>query len=159
MYLPKIIGDDCEDDREDFSSLNAIRDARDYLDSYVFSYKELTNQLISDGFSPENAEYGVRNCGANWNLQALKSAKEYLNVEVFSYESLKKQLIKEELFTSEQAEYGARSCGADWGMQAVKYIKEYCDPEEDSKKEIAETLADEGFTEDEINFAISKMKI
>ena len=92
-------------------------------------------------------------------MQALKSAKEYLNVEAYSYESLKKQLIEEELFTPEQAEYGVRNCGADWGIQAIRCIKEYCDPEEDSKEEIAETLADEGFTENEINYAISKMKI
>ena len=159
LYLPKIIGDNCENDREDFSSLKAIKEAKDCLYSVALSYKELTNQLISDGFSPEDAEYGVRNCGANWNLQALKSAKEYLNVEAYSYESLKKQLIEEELFTPEEAEYGVRNCGADWGIQAVRCIKEYCDPEEDSKEEIAETLADEGFTEDEVNYAISKMKI
>ncbi len=159
LYLPKIAENDREDGIEDFSPLNAIREARDYLDSDAFSYKELTEQLIFDGFSAEDAEYGVQNCGADWSMQAAKAAGNCLDTEACSYESLKRQLVDEELFTQEQAEYGVQNCGADWCMQAAKYIKEYCGTEEYSKEELAEILSDEGFTEDEINYAISKMKI
>lgn len=109
LYLPKITENDREDGIEDFSSLNAIKEARDYLNSDAFSYKELTEQLIFDGFSAEDAEYGVQNCGA------------------------------------------------DWSMQAARFIKEYCGTEEYSKEGLAEILSDEGFTEDEIIYAISKI--
>ena len=155
LYLPKIIGDNCENDREDFSSLKAIKEAKDCLYSVALSYKELTNQLISDGFSPEDAEYGVRNCGANWNLQALKAAKEYLNVEAYSYESLKKQLIEEELFTPEQAEYGVRSCRADWNLQAAKSAREYLAAEIFSSKVLKEQLIEEElFTPEEAEYGV-----
>lgn len=157
LYLPKIIGN--LRDGEEFSSLNAIKEARNYLDSDAFSYKELTEQLISDGFSAEDAEYGVQNCGADWNLQAVKAARDYIDAEAYSYESLKRQLADGEQFTPEQAEYGVRNCGADWGVQAARCIKEYFDPEEYSKEELTEILSDEGFTEDEINYAISKTEI
>lgn len=154
LYLPKIIGN--LRDGEEFSSLNAVSDARDYLDSGAFSHKGLTEQLVSDGSPPEKAEYGADNCGADWDFQAVKAAKEYLDAEAFSYESLKKQLAEEEYFTTGQAEYGAGNCGADWKEQAARYAKKYFDPEEDSKEELTKILSDEGFTEDEINYAISK---
>ena len=205
LYLPKIIGNLC--DGEEFSSLNAVSDARDYLDSGAFSHKGLTEQLVSDGYPPEQAEYGAENCGADWNFQAVKAAKEYLDAEAFSHESLKKQLAEEEYFTTGQAEHGAGNCGADWNFQAVKaakeyldaeafsyeslkkqlaeeeyftpgqaeygadncgadwkeqaarYAKKYFDPEENSKEELTEILSDEGFTEDEINYAISKTEL
>ena len=106
LYLPKIIGN--LRDGEEYSSLNAVSDARDYLDSGAFSHKGLTEQLVSDGYPPEKAEYGADNCGA------------------------------------------------DWKEQAARYAKKYFDPEENSKEELTEILSDEGFTEDELNYAISK---
>lgn len=40
-----------------------------------FSYDGLISQLQYEGFSYEQATYGVDNCGADWNSQALKRLK------------------------------------------------------------------------------------
>lgn len=89
---------------------NALRTAKDYLNSMAFSAKGLKEQLLFEGYSSSEAQYGVDNCGANWNEQAAKMAKEYMNSMSFSRKSLKEQLLFEG-FTNDQAEYGVKSVG------------------------------------------------
>jgi hypothetical protein len=66
--------------------------------------------LEFEGFSYDEAQYGVNNCGANWNEQAAKKAKTYLDFSSFSRQGLKEQL-EFEGFTNEQAEYGVTAVG------------------------------------------------
>ncbi len=75
-----------------------------------FSYTGLIEQLEYEGFTNDQATYGVDNSGANWNEQAAKSAKSYLEYSSFSREGLIEQL-EYEGFTHEQAVYGVQQNG------------------------------------------------
>ncbi len=92
------------------SQENALKKAKEYLNFTAFSYSGLKDQLIFEGFSEEDATYGVDNCGADWNEQAAKKAGEYLSFTAFSRDGLIDQL-EYEGFTNEQAEYGVSATG------------------------------------------------
>ena len=92
------------------SKQNALKSAKSYLNTSAFSYSGLKEQLEYEGFTSEQASYGVNNCGANWNEQAVKSAKSYLSFSSFSHDGLVEQL-EYEGFTHEQAEYGVTQNG------------------------------------------------
>lgn len=89
---------------------NALSKAKDYLKMMAFSYKGLIEQLEYEGYSTEEATYGVDNCGADWNEQASKKAKDYMDMMSFSKSGLIEQL-EYEGFTKEQAQHGATSVG------------------------------------------------
>jgi len=76
----------------------------------AFSREGLIDQLEFEGFTRQEAEYGVDQSGANWNEQAALKAEEYLNLMAFSREGLIDQL-EFEGFTRQEAEYGVQSVG------------------------------------------------
>jgi hypothetical protein len=90
--------------------LNALEKALSYLNYTSFSRSGLIDQLEYEGFSTEEATYGVDNCGADWNEQAAKKAQSYLDYSSFSRQGLIDQLVFEG-FTQEQAEYGVSAVG------------------------------------------------
>lgn len=89
---------------------NAEIKARGYLDIMPFSRSGLIAQLEFEGFTNEEAIYGVDQCNANWNEQAARKAKGYLDIMGFSRQGLINQL-EFDGFTSQQAEYGASAVG------------------------------------------------
>ena len=89
---------------------NAVKKAKSYLNYSAFSRKGLIEQLEFEGFTHEEAIYGVDNVGADWNEQAVKKAKAYLDTMAFSRSGLIKQL-EFEGFTHEQAVYGVEQNG------------------------------------------------
>lgn len=89
---------------------NALRKARSYLSHTAFSYKRLIEQLEFEGFTHDEAVYGVDNCGADWMEQAVKCAERYLSHTAFSRVRLIEQL-EFEGFTHEQAVYGVEQNG------------------------------------------------
>lgn len=89
---------------------NALRKAKDYLRSGGFSAKGLKEQLEYNGYSSIEAQYGVDNCGANWNEQAAGKAKDYLRSGAFSRNELLEQLLYNG-FTHAQAEYAIKAVG------------------------------------------------
>ena len=91
---------------------NALSKAKLYLKTMAFSREGLIDQLIFEGFTEEQAVYGVDNCGADWNEQAYEKAKIYLKTMSFSRQGLIDQLLFEG-FTEEQAEYGVNKVGLD----------------------------------------------
>ena len=88
----------------------AVRAAKEYLQSQAFSLKGLIGQLRYEGYSKNDATYGAKHSGANWMKQAVKSAKQYLRMEAFSLSGLVAQL-QYEGFTHAQAVHGARAAG------------------------------------------------
>ena len=90
--------------------INALEKALSYLNYTSFSRSGLIEQLEFEGFSTEEATYGVDNCGADWNEQAAKKAQSYLDYSSFSRQGLIDQLVFEG-FTQEQAEYGVSAVG------------------------------------------------
>lgn len=89
---------------------NALSKAVSYLEWSAFSQSGLADQLEYEGFTPEEAAYAARNCGADWNEQAAKKAASYLEWSSFSRQNLIEQL-EYEGFTHEQAVYGVTACG------------------------------------------------
>lgn len=89
---------------------NALSKAKDYLSLMAFSRSGLKEQLIYEGFSEEEAEYGVNNCGADWKEQAALKAKQYLDLMSFAKNSLIEQLLYDG-FSQQEAEYGVAAVG------------------------------------------------
>ena len=92
------------------SRANAVRDAKEYLQSQAFSLKGLVSQVKYDGFSTSDATYGASHSGANWIKEAGADAKEYLQSQAFSGSGMVAQL-EYDGFTASQALYGARAAG------------------------------------------------
>ncbi len=90
---------------ETVSQENARGSAADYLDYSAFSRSGLIDQLKFEGFSIEDATYGVASLNADWNEQAAKSAKEYLDYSSFPRSGLVDQL-KYEGFTPHRLSMG-----------------------------------------------------
>lgn len=89
---------------------NAVKKAKSYLNVMAFSRNGLIKQLEYEGFTNEEAVYGVDNISVDWNEQAVKKAKSYLDLMAFSKSGLISQL-EYEGFTYEQAVYGAEQNG------------------------------------------------
>ncbi len=95
---------------ETVSQSNAKRSAKSYLSVLAFSRSGLIKQLEYEGFSTEDATYGVDAQNANWMEQAAASAQNYLDTMAFSHSGLVDQLVYEG-FSPEEAEYGVTSVG------------------------------------------------
>lgn len=89
---------------------NAVRAAKEYLQSQAFSFKGLVSQLKYEGYSTSDARYGVSHSGANWMKQAVRAAKEYLRSQPFSRSGMIAQL-RFDGFTLAQARHGAIAAG------------------------------------------------
>ena len=89
---------------------NAEAKAKQYLRLMAFSREGLIDQLEYEGFSHQEAVYGVDRSDADWNEQAAAKAKQYLRLMAFSRDGLKDQL-EFDGFTPQQAEYGVQAVG------------------------------------------------
>ncbi|MBE7325166.1 Ltp family lipoprotein [Nocardioides sp. Y6] len=96
--------------KETVAQENARESAESYLNMSAFSRKGLIEQLEFEGFSRQDAEYGVDAQNADWMKQAAASAESYLEMSSFSRQGLIDQL-KFEGFTPEQAAHGATAVG------------------------------------------------
>lgn len=90
---------------------NAIGSAKNYLSLMGFSRTGLIGQLEFEGFSTDEATFGVDNAGADWNAEAAQSAEQYLAVSTFSRQGLYDQLAFE----------GFQASEIDFGLAAVGY--------------------------------------
>ena len=89
---------------------NALETAYDYLRAMPFSASGLYDQLEYEGYLPEECQYAVDHCNANWNEQAARAARQYLDIMSFSKEGLINQL-QYEGYTYNQAVYGVEANG------------------------------------------------
>jgi len=92
------------------SKSQAVKSAASYLRYMSFSRTGLIRQLEYEGFSNEDATYGVDRQNADWYAQAAKSAAAYLRSSSFSRSGLINQLLYEG-FSQAEAEYGVNSVG------------------------------------------------
>ena len=127
---------------------NAIEKAKAYLNVMCFSYQGLVSQLEFEGFTHEEAVYGVDRCGADWNQQALGKANSYLSVSAFSRQGLVDQLIFDQ-FTPDQASFGVGQCGADWNYQASKKAAQYLELMAFSREQLIAQLDFDKFTHEQ----------
>lgn len=85
---------------------NAYLKAVEYLSFTHFSKQGLKDQLLYEGFTEDEARFGVGTCGADWMEQAYLKALDYLDFSSFSRQGLQEQL-EYEGFTKKEAAYGA----------------------------------------------------
>lgn len=112
-----------------------------------FSYQGLVSTEF-EGFTHEEAVYGVDRCGADWNQQALGKANSYLSVSAFSRQGLVDQLIFDQ-FTPDQASFGVGQCGADWNYQASKKAAQYLELMAFSREQLIAQLEFDKFTHEQ----------
>ncbi|SDP18232.1 Ltp family lipoprotein [Halobacillus aidingensis] len=92
------------------SQKQAVAMAEQYLSFMAFSKSGLIDQLEFEGFSTEDATYGVENISVDWQEQAVTKAEEYLDFMAFSRQGLIDQLVFEG-FSKEHAAYAASQVG------------------------------------------------
>ncbi len=89
---------------------NAINSAQSYLAYSGFSRTGLIGQLEYEGFSTEEATFGVDNAGADWNAEAAETAQQYLDYSSFSRQGLYDQMAYEGFLPAE-IEFGLAAVG------------------------------------------------
>lgn len=134
---------------------NARLSAESYIAFSAFSRTGLIDQLLFEGFTQAEAEYGVDALGADWSEQAAKSADNYLSFSAFSRSGLIDQLVFEG-FTEAEAEFGVDAVGADWMEQAAKSAESYLEFSSFSRQRLIDQLVFEGFTQAEAEYGVSQ---
>ncbi len=135
------------------SQRNAIFRAASYLRSSSFSRIGLIGQLQYEGFSMDNATYGVDAQSANWNAQAVKKAASYLRSSSFSRTGLIDQLIFEG-FSSSESMYGVDAQNADWNLQAAKKAASYLQSSSFTRSSLISQLLFEGFSQSQAEYGV-----
>lgn len=97
-------------DNATLGELNALRRAITYISGQSFSASRLKKQLKYEGYTDEEAQYGVDNCGADWNEEAAGRARLYLRSSAFSKQRLREQL-EYEGFSESQIDYALLAVG------------------------------------------------
>ncbi|WP_241655905.1 Ltp family lipoprotein [Halobacillus litoralis] len=92
------------------SQEQAVAMAQQYLNYTAFSKSGLIDQLKFEGFSTEDATYGVENITVDWQEQAVVMAQHYLDYTSFSRQGLIDQLTFEG-FSTEHATYAVSQVG------------------------------------------------
>ena len=136
------------------SQRNAISRATSYLRSSAFSRSGLIGQLQYEGFSIDDATYGVDALNTNWNAQAVKKATSYLRSSSFSRSGLIDQLIFEG-FSGSESIYGVDAQNADWNMQAAKKAASYLQSSSFTRGSLISQLLFEGFSQSQAEYGVS----
>jgi len=82
----------------------ALRSAENYNSLMPFSQQGLYDQLIYEGYTAEQAQYGASNVRADWYANALRDARQYQETMPMSEQRLYEQLVYEG-YTNDQATY------------------------------------------------------
>ena len=98
------------DEQTAFNKDTSVEKAKWYIKYSAFSQKGLVKQLVFDGFSEDDAEYGAANCEADWSEECAEKAQRYLDYKSFSRDELHDQL-EYEGYTESQILYGLAKVG------------------------------------------------
>ena len=137
---------------------DALNTAIEYLKIMNFSRRALSGQLQIEGFTSAEADYAVDNCGADWNEQALLKAEEMVSDgSNYSAMAVKEMLLSNYGYTGDEAEFAVQNCGADWNESALSAARSYMRMGY-SADEIAAILADDGYTSENILYALDNIE-
>ena len=137
---------------------DALNTAIVYLKIMHFSRHALSGQLQIEGFTSAEADYAVDNCGADWNEQALLKAEEMVSDgSNYSAMAVKEMLLSNYGYTGDEAEFAVQNCGADWNESALSAARSYMRMGY-SADEIAAILADDGYTSENILYALDNIE-
>ena len=139
---------------ETVSQANARAEAASYLRYSNFSRQGLIDQLEYEGYSTEDATYGVDAQNADWFAQAVGEAESYLKYSSFSRSGLISQL-EYEGFSQAEATHGVDAQNADWFAQAALEAQSYLDYGSFSRQELIDQLLYEGFSQAEAEYGVN----
>tara|TARA_B100000686_G_scaffold81296_1_gene87800 strand:- start:1288 stop:1707 length:420 start_codon:yes stop_codon:yes gene_type:complete len=133
----------------------------------AFSRSGLIEQLIHEGFTQQQAEFGASeqikksddNLGDKSGetvsqKNAVRSAQNYLSMMAFSRSGLIEQLTFEG-YPTKDAEYAVDKVNPDWLEQAAKSAQNYLSMTAFSRSDLIEQLIHEGFTQQQAEFGVS----
>ena len=135
-------------------------------ENFALIYATVSPDMMADllhecGFTDEELNYAVRNCGIDWKWYAVIHADEYMLINEDNYYisplSLKTYLAESKCYTLEDCEYAVENCNANWNNQAYLYLKYYaeeCCVSTPNQDECLLQLKLCGFDDDAINYAI-----
>ena len=89
---------------------NAYKKAQSYLSHLAYSESGLLKQLDYEGFTPEQARFGVDHSDADWFAEAAEKAASYMEHLAYSRDGLYRQL-EYEGFTPDQIEFALADVG------------------------------------------------
>ena len=88
----------------------AVKKAKSYLSHLAYSESGLLKQLDYEGFTPEQARFGVDHSDADWFAEAAEKAASYMEHLAYSRDGLYRQL-EYEGFTPDQIEFALADVG------------------------------------------------
>ena len=136
--------------------IQATEAAMMLLSRNAYSRKEARQELMDDGFSWENAHYGLENCGADWEMQTLLAARSYIyNVDT-SEETLVRMLL-ENGHDPEAVMAALENLNADWNQEAVRKGKRWVEDHFKNRKELMRYLESSGFTAEQSQYAVNEI--
>jgi hypothetical protein len=138
------------------SQRNAVSRAASYLRTSAFSRSGLISQLEYEGFSRDDATYGVDAQNADWRAQAVKKGASYLRTSAFSRSGLISQL-EFEGFSSSEATYGTDAQNVDWNTQAANKAASYLRTSSFSRSGLISQLEYEGFTRAQAEYGVNSV--
>ena len=159
-----------------FGMIQAEKAAKQWLEVMAFSKQRLIERLKNDGFTNEeavygaNKVYGVKQSVDLENLKDIidfekKSAIKITKVILDSYEVTNRLISKRIIINhiekagihSKFGEYAVNNCNVDWCVQAEKLAKHWLETNEISKQKLINYLEHEGFTQEEVVYAVEKV--
>lgn len=112
----------------------------------------------SDNSNTNSQNTTVSNESSSEKMSASDYAKMHLGTYPYSYLGLISQLEEGGGYSHEESVSAADSCGADWNENAVKAAQGFAEFSATNVEELKGLLKDEKFTDEQIEYAISKLK-
>ena len=142
---------------------NALKTAKEWLEwDYIVSEDELRNDLMESGFTLAEANYAVSKVDANWEENLRSAIEEMITYRGVSRTWLITRYANDNTGYSEnQVITVINALNIDFNEQAYIAAQRYMDGyyEWSSSTRISNVLDDEGFTEEEIQYAIVNCNI
>ena len=89
--------------------------------------------------------------------EVLERAKSFIESGEYSYSGLI-EILEFAGYSNDEAEFAALNCNADWNNEAVQCAESYLDIKNMTKDELYGQLEYEGFTKEQISYALSKVE-
>ena len=138
-----------------YEMASALEEATNLINNGAYSKSELRSYMKSEtDYSVEAVEYAIANIEVDWNAEAIEYAE--LVVLYSSTSEINLHEILEYVgFEHEHVEYALENIEVDWNQECVDAINEYLEHNSElTQDEIVEQLFNNGFTEEQIKYAV-----
>ena len=105
----------------------------------------------------ESSKSGSDNDVPTQYQEVIDDAKSFIEFGEYSYSGLI-EILEFAGYSNDEAEFAALNCNADWNDEAVQCAEAYLDFKTMTKDELYRQLESEGFTKEQINYALSKVE-